>query len=372
VEVNVFPALASKEFAEYLHDTPVHFVMMHDGSSRSKSITEAVSKEDEDLVKILLRGAIWWWNTHRLNVSLINRIEFRDSKVFTMIVESFTASSKRKLLMTSKFTKEIKETGQKLKDLREGSVKEAEADATDLEDLSGCPPGVTTSESYFLAAYGVSELLNNEDSDISLASAFILHSITLKHTALSERRLPLIKFDDAFEIVIDEFLAKLSNVFQHTLEDKSWAQFVKERQLDIDTVDIIDGRVFRAVIQAMRTTDIESKLSAAATKDWKMMSRIVMHLAEEELSLQGSAKVKSVNIEEVKQEADPATENLAVLPFSHPVFDKHLACIHVETDNSLPAKLGSMRLFRETTHWHNYKKPLNPKAPVVVKVSKWK
>jgi hypothetical protein len=372
VEVNVFSSLDSNEFKQYLHWTPIHFVMMHDGSSRSKSAGVAGSKEDENYAKILLRGAIWWWNTHRLNVSLINRIEFRDSKVFTMIVESFTSSSKRKLLMTANFTKEITKTKQKLNEIREAGSGTHEIEPTDLGDLSGCPLGVISSESYFLATYGISEMLNNEDCDTALASAFILHSITLKHVALSDRRLPLVTFDADFETRIETFLTKLSNIFRHTLEDEKWSLFVAERQLNVDTIDIIDGRVFRAVIQAMRDNKIESSLSAAATKDWKMMCRIVMHLAEEELSLKGSTEVKTCEIEAIKQKSKSATENLAVLPFSHPVFDKHLSCIHVTTDTSIPAKLGALRLYRETTHWHNYKKPLNPKAPVAVKVSKWR
>jgi hypothetical protein len=372
VEVNLFQSPESSGFEEYLHETPIHFVMMHDGSSRSKKPVGQKSKKEEACAKILLRGAIWWWNTHRLNVSLINRIEFRDSKVFTMIVESFTSSSKRKLAMTTKFPKEIAETRQKLEDLHETREETFEVEATDLEDLSGCPPKVTTSESYFLAAYGISEMLNSDDCDVSLASAFILHSITLQHTALSERRLPLVTFDDAFEKKLDNFLAKLSKIFQHTLEDKSWSRFVAERELNVDTIDLIDGRVFRAVIHAMQNAKLASSLSAAATKDWSMMSRIVMHLAGEELSFDSATEVGSCKIEESANPSGSETEKLAVLPFSHPVFDKHLECIHVDTDTSIPAKLGALRLYRETTHWHNYKKPLNPKAPVVVKVSKWR
>jgi hypothetical protein len=372
VEVNVFPSLDSSEFDEYLHETPLHFVMMHDGSSRSKRVGGDKFKEEEDCAKILLRGAIWWWNSNRLNVSLINRIEFRDSKVFTMIVESFTSSSKRKLAMTTNFPKEISQTRAKLEDLHEEGDMAVEVEATDLEDLSGCPPKVTTSESYFLAAYGISEMLNNDECDVFLASAFILHSITLQHTPLAERRLPLVTFDDAFESRLDIFLAKLSNIFKQTLENESWAGFVKERELKVDTIDLIDGRVFRAVIQSMQIDKIESSLSPAATKDWSMMSRIVMHLAGEELSMNGDTKVGSCKTEESASHSSSETEKLAVLPFSHPVFDKHLECIHVVTDTTIPAKLGALRLYRETTHWHNYKKPLNPKAPVAVKVSKWR
>ena len=274
--------------------------------------------------------------------------------------------------MTTNFTDEIKETRQKLNQLCEAGNGAEEVESTDLEDLAKCPAGVTSSESYWLAAYGISEMLNDEDCDISMASAFIIHSITLKHVALSDRRLPLVKFDVDFEKQIGTFLATISNVFRRTVESKGWTKFAAERKLDNNTIDIIDGRVLRAVIQAMRENKIDSALSAAASKDWKMMCRIVMHLAEEELTTKGNTSIKSSATDVKMQDLNSMTESLAVLPFSHPVFDKHLECIHVDTDTSMPAKLGALKLYRETTHWHNYKKPLNPKYPVAVKVSKWK
>jgi hypothetical protein len=69
---------------------------------------------------------------------------------------------------------------------------------------------------------------------------------------------------------------------------------------------------------------------------------------------------------------DVDSEELAVLPFTNAVFDKHLECIHVKTDSSLSARLGAMKIYRETSHWHNHNKPLNPKVLPAQKVSKWR
>jgi hypothetical protein len=49
-----------------------------------------------------------------------------------------------------------------------------------------------------------------------------------------------------------------------------------------------------------------------------------------------------------------------------------LECIHVTADTSVAYRLGSMKLYRETSHWHNHRKPLNPKQAPVQKVSKWR
>lgn len=80
VHVEIFPSLTSDEFHKYLDGAPVHFVMAHDGALSTTS-TAATESAAEQRSKILLRNNIWWFNSHRLNVALINRIEFRDSKV---------------------------------------------------------------------------------------------------------------------------------------------------------------------------------------------------------------------------------------------------------------------------------------------------
>jgi hypothetical protein len=71
-------------------------------------------------------------------------------------------------------------------------------------------------------------------------------------------------------------------------------------------------------------------------------------MTELTLSLQTSLKVDS-RVEDIK---DEESAELAVMPFSNSVFDKHLECIHVTADESLPARLGVMKLYRETHHWY--------------------
>lgn len=367
--VNTFASLESDEFKDYLHITPVHFVMIHDGSSRSANTVE--NSEDEKLAKTLLRGMIWWWNTHQLNVALINRIEFRDSKVFTMIVESFTTSSKRKLMMTTQFVTEINETREFLEELRNSDGEELEVSEKTIQGLVK-DPSVGLSESFYLAVYGVSTILKQQDCDLFMASAFILHTVILKHLPLSERRFPLITFDEDFDQQIDEFIAKLSDVLRYAVESSTWIDLVAAKEARQDAVDFIDGRLFRVVIQAMCDNTLQDALPLAARKDWSALSKLVMQLTEQELSMKGSAEPESSETSASKGDFEPVSDDLAVLPFSHPVFDAHLKSIHVDTDASLPSRLGTMKLYRETTHWHNHKKPLTTKPPVVQKVSKWR
>ncbi|KAI9055505.1 hypothetical protein LZ554_000454 [Drepanopeziza brunnea f. sp. 'monogermtubi'] len=376
VVINTFPGLDSKEFANYLDVSPIHFVMSHDGSRReAKADTSGRGTNlNEKVSKVALRSIIWWFNTHKLNVALINRIEFRDSKVFTMIVESFTASSKLKLTMATNLINREKDA-KKLA----GSSKATEAlDAKSslqpqvLEKLSDAFSDKDLSESYFLAIYGVSKMLKLEDCETFMASAFILHSIFLKHIPLSQRRLPLITFDPAFEEEVDEFITQISNIFRFAVENPKWNELMDEEEIETDAIDLIDGRLFRAVLQAMSEDLFRDAVPKAALPDWEALTALVKELTNETLSLVGTDGPELTLSTASKGDFDSVVDDLAVLEFSNPVFDKHLECIHVEADASLSARMSALKVYRETTHWHNHRKPLNPKYAPAARVSKWR
>ena len=49
------------------------------------------------------------------------------------------------------------------------------------------------------------------------------------------------------------------------------------------------------------------------------------------------------------------------MPFSNPVFDKHLASTHITVDHSNVFDKRSAKIFRELTHWHNAKRHIDPR-----------
>jgi hypothetical protein len=381
--VNVFSSLKCPEFREYLRISPIHFVMTHDGSQRSitsvpakKAVdNETASVDDKDqCTKILLRGMIWAFNTHKLNVALINRIEFRDSKVFTMIVESFTLPSKLKLMMTTKFVHVIAETKKLLEESRQITTLDFEATFgdKDLEEVSEAFSEEDLTENYCLTAYGISKVLKQQECDVFLASAFVLHSVIIKHIPLSQRRLPLITFDADFEEQVDLFLAAVSDVLRNAVDSEKWNELMAKEEFDCDSIDLVDGRLFRATMQAMCENSLHGVVPRAAQPDWALLSGLVVQLANEELSLAESIEPAFSKSTAKNGDFEYKSEELAVLPFTNSVFDKHLECIHVKTDSSLQARFGAMKIYRETSHWHNHKKPLNPKLPPAQKVSKWR
>jgi hypothetical protein len=354
--------------------------MAHDGSPKSITSNPAVqldedappAEDDERWSKILLRGMIRSFNMHHLNVALINRIEFRDSKVFTMIVESFTPPRKLKLTMNSSFGEEIANAKELSEDSRKTSPEIETAFGTrDLEEVSEAFSEVDLNESYCLVAYAVSKILKQQECYVFLASAFVLHSVIIKHIPLSQRRLPLITFDADFEEQIDSFLAAVSDVCRNAVDNGDWNELMASEEFDCDSIDLIDGRLFRAALQAIRDDSLRVVVRRAAQPDWALLSGLVKVLGKETLSLAGSSEpASSTTVKETDLQLK--AEELTVLPFTNTVFDKHLECIHVKTEDSLAARFGAMKIYRETTHWHNHRKPLNPKYAPAPKVTKWK
>ncbi|RDW71562.1 hypothetical protein BP6252_08125 [Coleophoma cylindrospora] len=362
----------SDAFKEYLHVSPIHFVMAHDGAAKyNTDDTSEIAKCSRNW----LRGIIWHFNIHELNVALINRIEFRDSKVFTMIMESFTLPSPLKLQMTSDFTEEIKAAQALMADF---VVSQAGQQPSELLKAAKLEPLESNEEMNlgpYLVAHAMAKLLDVQTNTF-LASAFMLHSLVLEKVSLPQRRLPLITFDEKFEEEIDDFFAKFSGAARSIIDSSEWRELLENRDdegEEADTVDLVDGRLFRATLQAFA----DGKLTAASTEpfqaDWTTATRIIKSTGSgSNLSFVDLHTPKSSQANAGDAHISEDANNLAVLPFTSPVFDKHLECINVETDNSVAARLGSMRIYRETTHWHNHRKPLNPKLAPVVKVSKWK
>ena len=345
--------------------------MAHDGASKNPNRT--TTRRDK-CSKILLRGVIRYFNTQNLNVALINQIEFRDSKVFTMIIESFTPQSKLKITMGLTFVQEIREGRKVMADIQEcqGRSDECSMEDVDVGKLAEVLSDLDIAESSSIAAYAISTMLQQGDCDIFLASAFMLHGIISKHVPLSQRRLPLVSFDTDFEETIDKFLEDLSNISRYIMEDPKWIAAMENREVEYDSMDLVDGRLFRVVMQAMRDGSFHSLIPDSAQQDWEVLRRLVKQLSNQDLSVNGSLVPEcSETTTASETDHDTETEALSVLPFSCPVFDNHLKCIHVTTNASIPYRTGAMKLYKETTHWHNHKRPLGQKLPRAQIISKW-
>lgn len=363
VRINSFPSLESEEFSAYLRATPIHFVMSHDGASTSDKTT----KED-NLDKIWLRSIIWFFNIRKLNVALVNSIEFRDSKIFTNIVESSSPSRARRELMELNFPPEVRDIKSSLTKLR--SSENTPTSVLSFDESTAAMNAVSYDSElagkHSLAVHAVSTILKGENVDIFLPSAYALHVILLNHLSLSQRSLPLVTFDDKFEDQVKAFLTLISDIVWRTITAE------KDSTLFQDPIDIIDGRLFRVVIQAMCDGSLDGQLPEDAIEEWTSLNKAVAKLTGVKLSPKGNAKPVSATTTAAKGDLEEVSAETGVLPFSSPVFDKHLKSINVETDTSLNTRLSSMKISREPQYWHSHRRPANPKYAPAPKVSKWR
>ncbi|KAG9243714.1 hypothetical protein BJ878DRAFT_509403 [Calycina marina] len=378
VKVNTFPSLESSAFRKYLDLTPIHFVMAHDGAAKMGQESSDETSEDDNTSKIILRGMIWWFNNHKQNVVLINSIEFRDSKVFTMIVEGFTLRNKLFLSMARNFEKEMATCRENLE--KSVNVDEDFPLPNDMATWAGKLLDVTdeenVSESSYVSLMAIIVMLKDIDTDehdTSLMSVLLLHNIATRFLPLSQRRFPLIRFDDDSEQLIERVQTHFSFVAQRIMENKAWNSELEEAEVKCDIVDLVDGRLLRVIIQAIGHEAFVEGLPIAVQKEWVSHRNIIRSLTKKDLTMTGSWEPGITSISESSIVSETVPHSLAVLPFSSDIFDKHLECIHLDTDTSVASRLGALKLYRETTHWHNIGKKLNTKllssepAPVYTK-----
>ncbi|KFZ08458.1 hypothetical protein V502_09341 [Pseudogymnoascus sp. VKM F-4520 (FW-2644)] len=369
VEVHVFPSLGSDEFNTFLAHSPVYFVMAHDGSlpTEGKEVEEGAR---EKTAKVLLRGILASFNARKLNVALINQNEIRDSKIITMILEAEDheqvefddeVAAAHKELDASKTSRNTFDIGKWLED--PSTLNEL---ASEVEEDT---PG-----SWIVGAVGASVILQQTQEYNFLASAYMLHLVILKRLSLEQRRFPLIRFEDEFDQKIDNFLELFSEVVTEIADNDAFVNVMEKLGVKSDLIDMIDGRLFRATVQALLTGPLKGGPPPSLSEDWSTVFDLVLSLSGK--SLIGKApkdrKIKDADAENNGKEVD-ATDS-TVLSLTEPVFDKHLSAIHVDVDESLSAKLSAMKLYRESSYWQTHK-PIVPKKHVPIekeKVSKWK
>jgi superfamily II DNA or RNA helicase len=227
------------------------------------------------------------------------------------------------------------------------------------------------SETLVLSACTLAAMLSKYDIASPLVSAFILHTVLTDHLTLSQRRLPLVEFDEKLDDEVEKFLEQYADTATTILSDRSWVESMRDNEVDYDLVDAVDGRLFRIIIEILLKGMVKDSLPQLVQQEWKVAVALVESLSGKNIS--NTAPTESSKVAKVEQlpQRDDVGE-ISVMTFSNQVFDKHLASIDVKVEASLSSRMAALKMYRETTHWHNYRKPLNPKQAPEVKVSKWR
>lgn len=342
ITIDEFPSYDSAEFASYIQHTSPYFVMMHDGAAgadrKGKHMVETESQTPPKS-RLALREMIINFIHKGYNVALVNGLEWRDTKVMTMVLERMRRSDPTKARPA------------KLLPVSSRAQVDASDEIKKLQDLD-----VQLSERQWLAVASLAKLSQKPDIQLSkddiakMSSAFLVHQAFLAHLPLSSRRLDLPDASDDAQ----RFLNALCPIAEGILGSKQWQE---QTSAPSDVNDFIDGRLFLQAVAGKARPEgkvMETyKTLAAVLNKVSSISEVAPSAQEGEYAAANGSVSGEQN-----------GRSLTVLPFSSPVFDKHLKSVNLKEDEraGYAQSAASHRIYQELTHWHNAKKPLVPKA----------
>lgn len=322
----VFRSWTSPDFVEYLQTTSPYFLMAHDGAESVDRTAEPQGLGPHGGAKVVLRDMILSFIGRGYNVGLVNGLEWRDTKVMTMVLESH----RRKDTVTASL-----------------QPPNTLPPTLDVSEEASQITSFELTERQLLAVLTVSKLSASSADVARLCAVFLLHEAWLAHTALAARRVEVGHISEASQIFIDALSATAESI----LNSMTW-QSVAERVVVKDVMDFIDGRLFLHLAEGKLAVTPEVK----ATFD--MLINAVQTLsAKAALPAQELSEVSGPQID-----GPPAGQGsrVRVLPFTNQVFDRHLESVRIKIDAGPegPRTLAARKIFAEVTHWHNAKKPI--------------
>ncbi len=186
-------------------------------------------------------------------------------------------------------------------------------------------------------------------------SAFLVHVALLEHTNLVQRSFPrpAKEANPRHARFFAEFSYIAIDLIQH------WRDSPDEQLTNRDIFDLVDGRLYRHVFDRLDSINLIVDVGPYARCVRALVGVHVLTTCSPAVSLRKAKQLGSL-----WPRLDRGTEHVGqmrtVLPFSHPVLDKYLSEVRLETDSVKEPKATS-RIFHELTHWHNAKRPLDPK-----------
>ena len=277
----------------------------------------------------------------------MNGLEWRDTKVMTMVLER---SRQQPQISVKSVISPVTQ--------REDQAFVAER--TDIiKNLSG---KFGFAERELLAVTAISRLLKEQArGPVQLEklhqsiTVFLIHVALLKRLPISARRFrgtPVAAHNS-------QFLSMFAVMAERIMESVSWASLLQDSTAQVDVCDAIDGRLFNVVASGI------GQLPKEVQDDLTRYHNAVKSLVNIEVSMEMTPATKSDTIDVVDDNGENDRSDTSVMPFSNPVFDKHLKSIHLPIDEGAENRGSNLsaRIFREVSHWHNAKKPLAHKGP---------
>ncbi|KAK6517129.1 hypothetical protein TWF506_007005 [Arthrobotrys conoides] len=333
IKVFTYSSLYDSNFEDYLQEWKPYFALAHDVPSLQPG------NKNQQLMQ---SGIIWKLLSQGYNVALLDKIEFRDSKIMTLVAEgtglghftpAFINNCKREMttIAASLHLQYYTEAKFVKEDILPDTIK------------------LTKSPHELLIIAAMAGLSKKDWKSPPLVKAcgigLLQSTLLIQALPLNRRCLPDVEFTKAAP---DKVLGFVNSFCRHL------TIFINEgHDIDIQQIypghtmkfcDLIDVRLFRyclanpALAEETVADDLQRLIEA-----FRIQSGITLCSTDPEIL---GAKI-------VLNPADNITR-VAVLPFKHKAFDKHLATIRLDIDDTVLEEPELLyRVAQEKTHWHS-------------------
>ncbi|KAF8446567.1 hypothetical protein BDZ91DRAFT_753278 [Kalaharituber pfeilii] len=391
-QVHVFQSPYSREFDLYLKAIRPYFILTHDGSALNQIDSENLSRVT--MQKKMFLGFIRHAMAINYTIGLIHEVDFQNSKVFTMIIRASVANA----LPANAFSQFSESLSQELQTPLEPTFKDD--NIHDLVRSVNIKPKLDAST--LLHLHSLAVLINEKTVKISPVhvTLFLLHLTLKRFLSLSQRRISGIRMSRGSVIAAaDGFMRSLALCQLKLLSNTSYSNSLLTATSGVDSglADHIDGRLWKYLLanrSSIQNKAFPSEVSAYyATLVEVFQSDSGLDVSHFCLQDSLSSSLNSCSqmphkpcvgeqLHEGKKRphkeeqefdfsdlfsdlflcddtTDDTRQSLRVLPFSNPVFNKHLSCIQLAIDAELTAQMAAPSPLEKAlyeTHWHSTKR----------------
>lgn len=352
IKILTFQSSTSDEFATYLQETDIYFVLCHDGASSNDSQRRQAAQKDlkapENEEKVVpdsghayktgFRTLIYGLMQRGYNTALLNGLQLRDTKIETTVLEP--SRSMNIDISASQ------------------PVSKYETSTTNPEHLRKAIDAIKSnaesplSEREYLSILLTTKLASSSSPE--LIAAFLYHVALLSEQSLMDRQGGTQEGTQEASNYVRELMSKVAREGRSILAAAAWHEALESTTCDVG--DLLDGRLFALCAH--------SPFSLPPSSRYELLQETLEALTDLELpdlSETATGKSSSSN-KDGTNGATPAT-SYKLLPFSNDVFDEHLKPINLDVGRSGgKADATSSSIFREVSHWQNNKRPIDQKV----------
>ncbi|KAJ5431201.1 hypothetical protein N7445_008933 [Penicillium cf. griseofulvum] len=394
-----FDSYQSDEFKAHLISSGAYLFMCHDGSFSDNTASDIDSNDSEsdsdssdfedgenkgslidkrgEISRFKLRTMIYWFVVHGYNLALINTVEFRDTKVMAMVLES---SIKTNPLPTLPETDDPKKLSQDKTDpnylwnsLSQLKIEDTQEDGQEYDSVNDEPsnqaqtdqflqqallenPGLSQRECLVVLTlssmlFGVADNLENKIG----AQSMLLHIVLLQNTQLSDRSIQTTTPKNL------KFFNEFVKTAKGLLSSKLWEKAMSDHNLPCNLSDLVDGTLFFEVHRMVEKLGIQTLISSVTQSQFNTLAYLLDRICGTTLQCEtvGGA---GAGVEDATHGSIAKPHGLEkVLPFSNAVFDNILKPVHLAVDETSDNRVSKEN---EDTHWHS-SKPLDQKKVIL-------